>query len=110
MTKLFIVHGVGSFQERTVLEDVGRLAAAYGIDSSDIHAFNWDSRVNRVFGARSFNIAVLSEISAGTLNAANLGFASGEVYAGIPRWLLVAMNSYALVIQMCSFLWLPVSI
>ncbi len=108
MTKLFIVHGVGSFQERTVLEDVGRLAAACDIDSGDVHAFNWDSRVNRVFDARSFNLGVLSEISAGTLNAANLGFTSGEGYVGIPRWLLVVLNSYALIIQVCGILWLPV--
>lgn len=107
MAKFFIVHGVGSFQEQAVLEDVGRLAAAYGIDAGDVHAFNWDRRVNRVFGARSFNIGVLSEISAGALNAANLGFVSGHVYAGVPRWFLATLNGYVLIVQMCSVLWLP---
>jgi hypothetical protein len=111
MAKLFIVHGVGSFQEGKVLEAVRRQASRYRIANGNVSAFNWDERVDRVFGPRgALNLGVLSRMSEGALNAANLGFASRAAYAGIPRWGIDLINTCALLMQSSAILWLPLVI
>jgi hypothetical protein len=108
MPKLILIHGVGSFDQEEILEAVQRLGSGYGIAKEDVSAFNWDERVDRVIGAKNFNREVLSRISESSLNAANLGFASGQPYAGIPLWYLAPLNALALLFQVFALGWLPV--
>jgi hypothetical protein len=108
MAKLLIVHGVGFFESDEVLRRVGTFAPSLDLKIEDVSAFNWDKRVNRVFGRRKFDLGVLSRMSEGALRAANLGFSSDSSYAGIPRWAMVTSNACMLSIQTVAIFWLPV--
>jgi hypothetical protein len=107
MIKLIIVHGVGPFKKDDVLEAVRRLSQQYGVSAEGVFAFNWDQLVGRVFSATGFNIGVLSELSVGILNAANLGFLSGLPYVGVPRALSFLLSLYTLVLQCAAILFFP---
>jgi pimeloyl-ACP methyl ester carboxylesterase len=106
--KLFVVHGVGPFEQGQV---VAQVTAAFGEKSfAEIVAFNWDQEVTRVFSQNSLelNKGALSEVSLGFLNAANLGFLDNQPYAGIPRGLLGPLNVVMLGMQL--FAWLVLMI
>jgi hypothetical protein len=107
MAKLLIVHGVGSFAEATVLGNVSELAKTYGVDPADVHAFNWDKHVKRVFTLASFDVEALSRLCAGMLNGSNLGFLQEKNYVGLPIWYVACLNLHSLFVQLSGILFLP---
>src|ERR1700730_13113750 len=105
-TKIYIIHGVGSFDEDTVRRQVTSAATRHQV--SDVHTFNWDREVGRSFFPGSFklDVGVLSETSLGMLNSANRGFLRNHAYCGIPRWCLAVQNAVTLLPQLCGWVWL----
>jgi hypothetical protein len=101
---IFVVHGVGPFSQEEVVQEVKSAFADTG--PFEVVAFNWDQEVARAFAPDSpvLNVGVLSEISLGFLNAANLGFLDGRPYVGLPRWVIGAQNCATLPAQIFGWL------
>ncbi len=98
-TKVFVVHGVGPFNQKGIIDEIKKEFGEYGL--TDIAPFNWDQEVARVFAPKSFamNVGVLSEVSQGLVNAANLGFLDNRSYAGLRRWVIHIQNIAMLAAQ-----------
>src|SRR5450631_2302999 len=97
--KIFVVQGVGAFREAEVVAAVRAGFENRGF--AEIVPFNWDREVGRVFSVRpiSLDAGVLSEVSRGFLNAANLGFLDDRPYVGLRSWVLALQNGIALAVQ-----------
>ena len=97
--RIFLVHGVGPFDAENVPQ---RVKTAFGPEwPVEVIPFNWDQEVERVFRPKSViaDLGALSEISAGMLNSANMGFLDERPYAGLSSTTLRILNPIALIGQ-----------
>lgn len=108
MPKLLVIHGVGFFDSEEVLKGIGTFAPSFKLKPEDVAPFNWDQRVDRVFGRRGdLKLSVLSRMSEGSLRAANLGFSSDSSYVGIAPFWLRLCDIGMLLIQTTALFWMP---
>src|SRR6266404_2294617 len=125
-TIVLVVHGVGFFNEKEVVEETRRRFEKTSISPATILPFNWDSRTttffDRVSIGRDADLTFLAEVGEGILRATHAGFLSKTAkYGGLPKHLLRFQNALSLVLQilclaaaalLClnfSLLWLPMA-